>query len=58
MLSNFITSTGVDIKAVMDYTGDNPISDVVDSYFIRQYGLNNPDEIDCPIIQDILYDSA
>ena len=56
MLANFITSTGVDIRAVMDYTGDNPISDVVDSYYICQYGLNNPDKIDCPIIQDILND--
>jgi Holliday junction resolvasome RuvABC endonuclease subunit len=56
MLANFITSTGVDIQAVMNYTGDNPISDVVDSYYICQYGLNNPDDIDCPIIQDILYD--
>ena len=54
MLANFITATGIDIQAVMDHTGDNPISDIVDSYFVCEYGINNPEEIDCPIIQDIL----
>ena len=54
MLANFITTTGIDIKDIMDHTGDNPISDIVDSYFVCEYGMNNPEEIDCPIIQDIL----
>ena len=54
MLSNFITRTGIDIQDVMDHTGDNPISDIVDSYFVLEYGINNPEEIDCPIILDIL----
>ena len=57
MLSNFITRTGIDIQDVMDHTGDNPISDIVDSYFVLEYGVNNPEEIDCPIIQDILYEN-
>ena len=57
MLSNFITRTGIDIQTVMDHTGDNPISDIVDSYFVLEYGVNNPEEIDCPIIQDILYEN-
>jgi len=54
MLSNFITTTGVNIHDVMNYAGDNPISDIVDSFFICEYALNNPDEIDCPIIQGLL----
>ena len=54
MLSNFITTTGVNIHDVMNYAGDNPISDIVDSFFICEYAINNPDEIDCPIIQGLL----
>ncbi len=54
MLSNFITSTGVDIREVMDYAGDNPISDIVDSFYVCEYAINNADEIDCPIIQSLL----
>jgi Holliday junction resolvasome RuvABC endonuclease subunit len=57
MLANFITRTGIDIQDVMDHTGDNPISDIVDSYFVCEYGINNPEDIDCPIIQDILYEN-
>ena len=54
MLSNFITSTGVDIREVMDYAGDNPVSDIVDSFFVCEYAINNADQIDCPIIQSLL----
>ena len=34
MLSNFITQTGVDLRDVMGYAGSNPISDIVDSFYI------------------------
>jgi hypothetical protein len=44
MLSNFITKTGIDVTDVMNYTGDNPISDIVDSYWVCEYGINNIDE--------------
>ena len=44
MLSNFITSTGCDVRQVLDYAGDNPISDIVDSYFICEYGIHNVEE--------------
>ena len=37
MLSNFITQTGVDVREIMDYAGENPISDIVDSYYICKY---------------------
>ena len=37
MLSNFITQTGVDLRNVMGYAGSNPISDIVDSYFICNF---------------------
>lgn len=37
MLSNFITSTGVDVREIMNYAGENPISDIVDSYYICKY---------------------
>jgi|TARA_B100002019_G_scaffold290641_1_gene308782 Holliday junction resolvasome RuvABC endonuclease subunit len=54
MISNFITTTGVNIHDVMNYAGDYPISDIVDSFFICEYAINNSDEIDCPIIQSLL----
>jgi Holliday junction resolvasome RuvABC endonuclease subunit len=44
MLSNFITKTGIDVTDVMNYTGDNPISDIVDSYWVCEYGINNIEE--------------
>ena len=37
MLSNFIKQTGVDVREIMDYAGENPISDIVDSYYICKY---------------------
>ena len=52
MLDNFLTYTGVDVQQVMNYAGDNPISDIVDSFYILEWGLNNLDEVDCPIIQE------
>lgn len=52
MLDHFLTYTGVDVQQVMSYTGDNPISDIVDSFYILEWGLNNLDEVDCPIIQE------
>ena len=44
MLSNFITSTGCDVREVLNYAGENPVSDIVDSYFICEYGIHNVEE--------------
>ena len=52
MLDFFLTYTGVNVQQVMNYTGDNPISDIVDSFYILEWGLNNLDQVDCPIIQE------
>jgi Holliday junction resolvasome RuvABC endonuclease subunit len=37
MLEAFIIQTGVDPRVVLDYYGETPISDIVDSYFICNY---------------------
>ena len=37
MLSSFITQTGVDLRDVIGYTGENPISDIVDSFYICNF---------------------
>jgi len=37
MLEAFINKTYVDPREILDYHGENPISDIVDSYFICNY---------------------
>lgn len=45
MLSNFITHSGVDLRDVIGYTGENPISDIVDSYFICNFFEENKSDV-------------
>ena len=41
MLEAFIKQTNVDPRDVLDYYGENPISDIVDSYFMCNYEENS-----------------
>jgi len=50
MLESFNEETGVDIRAKLDIIkGYNPISDIVDSYYIAKFGFFNGKENDSNI---------
>ena len=47
MRSNFEEQTGVFLQDIMEHTGENPISDIIDSYYIRTYGDDYEEDITC-----------
>ena len=47
MRSNFEEQTGVFLQDIMEHTGENPISDIIDSYYICTYGDDYEEDITC-----------